>query len=52
MIYDMIMKKKSTYHDILLRIKQKAHYGILISIVVLDVSSYGPDNFPKDFCSV
>ena len=29
------MKKISTYHDIQLRITQKAHYGILISIVVL-----------------
>ena len=28
------MKKISTYHDIQLRITQKAHYGILISIVV------------------
>ena len=27
------MKKISTYHDIQLRITQKAHYGILISIV-------------------
>ena len=29
------MKKKSTYHDIQLRITKKAYYGILIYIVVL-----------------